>query len=225
MFTNGQGLEKLLFLSSFNVENLHIFASYCAVSIMYLLIFLSIISFTLMMERAIFFSHHLQRNQKCDTSFIEGLKQGRDQWVNGLEDFRGLEKEALRTVIHASELGIASTEECIIRQLNSFRLAGERYLHILGTMGSTAPFIGLLGTVMGIVNAFARLGAGDESGTHAVMQGISEALLATGLGLFVAIPALLAFNSFRQSLTKKILHLEGLCRAILMQMKAEKAGV
>jgi biopolymer transport protein ExbB len=72
----------------------------------------------------------------------------------------------------------------------------KRGLGLLATIGSTAPFIGLFGTVVGIINAFRGIAATGSGGMAAVSGGISEALVATALGIFVAIPAVVAFNQF-----------------------------
>ena len=78
------------------------------------------------------------------------------------------------------------------------RLIFEKDLSILATLGANAPFIGLFGTVLGIIRAFAALGESAGSASS-VMSGISQALYATAAGLFVAIPAVLAFNYFSSS--------------------------
>jgi biopolymer transport protein ExbB/biopolymer transport protein TolQ len=72
----------------------------------------------------------------------------------------------------------------------------KRGLGFLATIGSTAPFVGLFGTVVGIINAFQGIAATGAGGMAAVSGGIAEALVATGLGIFVAIPAVVAFNHF-----------------------------
>ena len=72
----------------------------------------------------------------------------------------------------------------------------KRGLGTLATIGSTAPFIGLFGTVVGIINAFRGIAATGSGGMAAVSGGIAEALVATALGIFVAIPAVVAFNNF-----------------------------
>jgi biopolymer transport protein ExbB/biopolymer transport protein TolQ len=72
----------------------------------------------------------------------------------------------------------------------------KRGLGLLATIGSTAPFIGLFGTVVGIINAFRGIAASGSGGMAAVSGGIAEALVATALGIFVAIPAVVAFNQF-----------------------------
>jgi len=72
----------------------------------------------------------------------------------------------------------------------------ERYMTFLATTGSTAPFIGLFGTVWGIMNSFQALGNVNQATLAMVAPGISEALIATAMGLFAAIPAVIGFNSF-----------------------------
>lgn len=72
----------------------------------------------------------------------------------------------------------------------------ERYVGFLATVGSTAPFVGLLGTVVGIINSFQGISADGGGGLSSVAGGISEALVATAVGLLVAIPAVVMYNSF-----------------------------
>ncbi|MGC9007387.1 MAG: MotA/TolQ/ExbB proton channel family protein [Sulfurihydrogenibium sp.] len=76
------------------------------------------------------------------------------------------------------------------------RLQLEKRLGILATFGNNAPFIGLFGTVLGVIKAFHHLGTSSEFGVRVVMTGISEALVATAMGLFVAIPAVIGYNYF-----------------------------
>ena len=81
-------------------------------------------------------------------------------------------------------------------------------LGIIGTIGSTAPFIGLFGTVLGIIRAFSDLAVTGGVGPAAVSDGIAEALVATAAGLFVAVPAVIAYNYFVRSVQRHALALE-----------------
>lgn len=91
------------------------------------------------------------------------------------------------------------------------QIAGlERGLGILGTIGSTAPFVGLFGTVVGIIRAFSDLAADMSGGPSVVAAGVSEALVATAAGLFVAIPSVIAYNFFTRSARRQFLELETL---------------
>jgi biopolymer transport protein ExbB len=97
------------------------------------------------------------------------------------------------------------------------RIRLERRLAFLGTLGSNAPFIGLLGTVIGIVMAFDALGAAGPNATApaAVMGAISEALVATAAGLAVAIPAVVAFNAFQRRIKVLLAEADALGRQLL----------
>lgn len=90
----------------------------------------------------------------------------------------------------------------------TLRLSLEARIGILATFGNNAPFIGLFGTVLGIINAFHTLSKGDEFGINAVMGGISEALVATAAGLFVAIPSVIAYNYFIRKIKMLLLETE-----------------
>lgn len=85
----------------------------------------------------------------------------------------------------------------------------ENGLTVLATLGSNAPFIGLFGTVLGIIQAFGALG-NHQNNTADIMTGISEALIATAIGLFVAIPAVIAFNFFSRELKILLVNAEAL---------------
>ncbi|MDD2449355.1 MAG: MotA/TolQ/ExbB proton channel family protein [Sulfurimonas sp.] len=88
------------------------------------------------------------------------------------------------------------------------KLILEKRLGILATFGNNAPFIGLFGTVLGVINAFAALSNESEFGVNAVMGGISEALVATAAGLFVAIPSVIAYNYFVRKIRMTLLKRE-----------------
>ncbi len=85
------------------------------------------------------------------------------------------------------------------------KLQLEKRLGILATFGNNAPFIGLFGTVLGVMKAFHDLGVSNEFGIRVVMEGISEALVATALGLFVAIPCVMSYNFFVRKIKKILL--------------------
>jgi biopolymer transport protein ExbB len=102
----------------------------------------------------------------------------------------------------------------------------ERNLTILATLGSNAPFIGLFGTVLGIIKAFHDLagsGAGG-GGPSVVMAGISEALVATAVGLMVAIPAVVAFNYFNRRVRALMTQVDWLAHQAMVEVKRALAG-
>lgn len=85
------------------------------------------------------------------------------------------------------------------------RLKAENRLSWLATIGSNAPFVGLFGTVLGIIKAFHDLSQQGTQGSSVVSAGISEALVATAVGLFVAIPAVIAYNYFQRKVRDMLL--------------------
>jgi len=92
--------------------------------------------------------------------------------------------------------GLPGLERALYRAATAEMMTLEDSLNWLATTGSVTPFIGLFGTVIGIVNAFQGLGQGGTTTIQAVAPGISEALVATAAGLFAAIPAVIAYNHF-----------------------------
>lgn len=92
---------------------------------------------------------------------------------------------------------INSAERAVERNMLVEIVSLKRGLAIVATVGSTAPFVGLLGTVVGIINAFAMMGKSGSAGINAIIIPIAEALIATGLGLGVAIPAVWFYNYFQ----------------------------
>ena len=111
--------------------------------------------------------------------------------VAGLQEFRAhqMSTEIPGEEIEASKRALERAEAIVHAEL-------KRGVSSLATIGSTAPFVGLFGTVVGIINAFKGIATEKSAGLGAVAGGISEALVATAIGLFVAIPAVWVFNYF-----------------------------
>ncbi|MGV3625191.1 MAG: MotA/TolQ/ExbB proton channel family protein [Archangium sp.] len=101
---------------------------------------------------------------------------------------------AFKTAPADKDVAIESVARALERQAAREVQSFKRGLGVLATVGSTAPFIGLLGTTMGIVNAFQQMAAAGSGGLGTISAGISEALITTAFGLLVAIPAVMAFN-------------------------------
>ena len=95
---------------------------------------------------------------------------------------------------------------------------------MLATMGNNAPFVGLFGTVLGIIKAFNDLALTGQSGVTVVMAGISSALIATAFGILVAIPAVVANNYFASRLKQTQTGTESLSHIILAYLKEDKKG-
>jgi biopolymer transport protein ExbB len=104
------------------------------------------------------------------------------------------------------------------------RIEMDKNLGVLGTLGNNAPFIGLFGTVLGIIKAFADLSRNSGGGAGAVMAGISEALVATAVGLMVAIPAVIAFNFFQTKVRKTLARVDAVAHMVLATFDPAGAG-
>lgn len=167
--------------------------------IMWLLIVLSVLSVAVMIERAIYFATHSMGSVGDVAALLQ--KGDFEGAVKAVADKRGLEAEVVRQGVQAAPLGPSSVEKVVSKVLKEERLRYERFLSFLGTLGNNAPFIGLFGTVLGIIQAFSELAKNAKAGTMTtggsnIMAGISEALVATAVGLLVALPAVATYNVF-----------------------------
>jgi biopolymer transport protein ExbB/TolQ len=114
-----------------------------------------------------------------------------------------------RVMLQTASNDPSQVDRAVKSYLSLQRSRLEEGLTVLATLGSNAPFIGLFGTVLGIIQSFGALGA-HQTDAADIMVGISEALVATALGLFVAIPAVVAFNVFSKRLKNIIVKSEAL---------------
>jgi len=172
-----------------------------ATAILYLLFFLSILSFAIAIEKYIQYKRDNPLGDAFKADLVSRLNK-RD--VKGalslVEGVRGLKAAVIREGLGNFDEGPAVVRELMDSREVIERNRLDRRLIILGTIGNNAPFIGLLGTVMGIIRAFHDLAMATTEGPNSVMAGISEALIATAVGLFVAIPAVVFYNFFKAKL-------------------------
>ncbi len=169
--------------------------------VLWLLAILSIFSFAVMLERWLYFTTHSLKNS--DELLLKLAKGELDAVKSAVGDKSGMEAAVLREGLAWKDKGPDAVQEIIDATLASERPRYERFLSILGTLGSNTPFIGLFGTVLGIIKAFADLGASGVKGSdiqRTVMSGVSEALVATAMGLAVAIPAVFGYNFLTRAL-------------------------
>jgi biopolymer transport protein ExbB/biopolymer transport protein TolQ len=142
------------------------------------------------------FGKFLHGQQIQVQELIEAVRAHENSYVAqvvsaGILEYDGV-RQAGRDPVGSLELVSSSLRDSMSETLIQLR-AG---LGFLATIGSTAPFIGLFGTVVGIINAFQSIAAAGSGGMAVVSGGIAEALISTALGIFVAIPAVCAFNHF-----------------------------
>ena len=127
----------------------------------------------------------------------------------------------LRNLMDARRQNLRALSDVIAASLSREQLRYNRYTSILGTIANNAPFIGLLGTVIGILNSFSQLGGvlEGEARTELVMVSISEALVATAVGLAVAIPAVVVFNVFRNRTRRTATEVDATARLLLARLQ------
>jgi biopolymer transport protein ExbB len=191
--------------------------------VMWLLIALSIVSLAVMIERALYFSRH--SFGAVDAIMAKLASGDLDGAVKLVGDRRGLEAEVLRQGAKAAPRGAEAVEEMIEATIGRERLRYERFLSYLGTLGNNAPFIGLFGTVLGIVGAFAALAENAKAGAMTegaadIMSGVSEALVATAVGLMVALPAVAVYNVFGRWLKNIVARAECVGHALASLLKS-----
>jgi biopolymer transport protein ExbB len=115
--------------------------------------------------------------------------------------------------------GAASAEERMLAATQTQRVAMERRLVFLGTLGANAPFVGLLGTVIGIIGAFHELDASAGKVSAGLMGQVGEALVATAVGILVALPAVAFYNLFQRLNRTRLAHAEALGRELLATLR------
>lgn len=155
------------------------------------------------------------------TKWIE--KQEWDRFRSWAENGKTLRAGTARAILQASVIGSPQVDRAVRSFLSLEKTRLEEGLTVLATLGSNAPFIGLFGTVLGIIQSFGALGAHQNS-TSEIMIGISEALVATAVGLFVAIPAVVAFNALSRKLRVILINSEALKDFYLSRVRGNENG-
>jgi biopolymer transport protein ExbB len=206
--------------------------------VLWLMLVLSVVSLAIMLERAwLFWSLRddvasLMRDlgRFLRAGDLEGARQRMEQSPSA-------EAAVVIAGIVEADLGADAAEEAMAGASALQRTKLERRLAYLGTLGNNAPFIGLLGTVIGIVGAFEEFGKGAAQAapaaaaaaagpSEAVMRNIAEALVATAVGLIVAIPAVFAFNTFQRIVKVTLSNTDALGHVLLAHLKAKpESGV
>src|SRR4051812_2148598 len=207
----------------------HILLELGATPIMYLMIALSVVSVAIMIERGWFFTLVSENIAKLAEALGERLNA---HDLTGARDLVATSKSAEAAIVAAGlrqlARGADAAQEAMASATALQRMRLERRLAFLGTLGNNAPFIGLLGTVIGIVQAFEKLqsaGTGGAAGPGTdVMGAIAEALVATAIGLVVAIPAVAAFNYFQRKIRATLANSEALAHILLAYAKGEAAA-
>ncbi len=155
-----------------------------------------------------------------DRYLTSGDRSDFQQALGGLE---GLEARILSAGVGVADLGAEAAEKAMTGTATAEKLRMERGLNFIATVGANAPFVGLFGTVLGIIQAFADLAANTDEASTAVMAGISEALVATAVGLLVAIPAVVLYNSLSRVVKNRLARSASLADLVLARISGEAA--
>jgi biopolymer transport protein ExbB len=169
--------------------------------VLWLLIGLSVISVGIMIERGAFYLNRQLPNREALADWLLGGSLAKARAA--VADREGIEAEVVSAALGQAENGADSVAKVVDAVIKRSRLEYEARLAFLATLGNNAPFIGLFGTVLGIIRAFSDLARNPSAtGASSVMSGISEALIATAVGLLVALPAVVAYNIFQRALRR-----------------------
>ena len=202
-----------------NIERIQHVANYGPRWVLWILIIASVIALAIVIERAIVLLSSRDNVLKLRRELRALLGQ---QDLAGarkrLDASPSFEASIARAGLDAD--GAASAEERMRSEQQVARITLERHLGFLGTLGSNAPFVGLLGTVIGIVRAFRKLAESTGQVSAGLLSEIGEALIATAIGILVAIPAVVFFNFFQRAIKARLGQSEALRHEVLAYLKA-----
>ena len=219
------------------------FAMLGAEWVMWVLVLLSIASVAVMLERWRYYRSLNDDLDKLADDVRGALRKGDVAAAKSrLEKSPAPAAAVALAGVAEMDYGMKSAEEAMAGAQVRVRLNLERYLAFLGTVGNNAPFVGLFGTVIGIIQAFDKLKASENAAreaarraaqagsaaaqgldTGAIMGTLAEALVATAIGLFVAIPAVAAYNFFQRRVKGILASSDTLSHVVLASMAATNA--
>jgi biopolymer transport protein ExbB len=205
--------------------------SFGAAWVMWMLIGLSVVSVAIMLERGWFYFSLRDDLSGLAKKLREHLRKGDyDGARSVLEGSPSAEAAVVAAGLAEADRGHRAAEEAMEGAKALQRMKLERRLAFLGTLGNNAPFIGLFGTVIGVVQAFEGLAKESTQAAQTaaaapqeVMAAIAEALVATAVGLAVAIPAVVAFNFYQRHSKGILANTEALSRVLLSYLVGDDA--
>ncbi|CAN5884624.1 MotA/TolQ/ExbB proton channel family protein [soil metagenome] len=190
--------------------------------VLWLMLGLSLGAIAVMFERLWFFIQERPPRALIAAAMRTLADKGPAAALKQLSGARSMEAAVARTCLTFAADGPAAVEEHKAAALEEERMRYEKRIAFLGTLGNNAPFIGLFGTVLGIIRAFHDLAGNTMQGTQAVMSGIAEALVATGVGLLVALPAVATYNAFIRRVETSVAASESTAHSILAYLKTAR---
>lgn len=189
-------------------------ADFVVKCVMSLLFLASIASWAIIFERILFYKKQWRDTRSFEKSFWSGaslqtLLQESESVANKNNAMAAIFNSGLTEFSHLQSNGSRQRQEIIDGAQRAMQIAQAKEtdqmtwpLSLLATIGSVSPYVGLFGTVWGIMHAFQALGTVQQASIAMVAPGISEALIATAIGLFAAIPAVIAYNRFNNQVSR-----------------------
>ena len=200
------------------------FASLGAEWVMWLMIILGFIMIVFAIERLTLFLKSQVDVASLGRELAERLSEGHvAQARERFEKGSSMEHRVIADGLAQFHKGPVFAEQIMMSTLTREKQRFNRFLSYFGTLGNNTPFIGLFGTVIGIILAFKELGLNPKGGLEVIGPLIAEALVATAVGLFVAIPAVVLFNWFKSMLKERIGNTEFLMRIVLAYLNDTEA--
>jgi biopolymer transport protein ExbB len=204
-------------------ERLTAFAMLGAGWVMWLLVLLSVIILAIILERA----WYLWKTRTNALALQEALRKKLDQGdYEGAEKLLSISPSFEASIARAGISGAEGGPEVAEERIRGAKVVAkgrmERNLAFIGTVGNNAPFVGLLGTVIGIIRAFQALHESQGQVSEGLMAEVGEALVATAIGLLVALPAVAAYNFFQRVIKGRLAWSDALGHDILAALKQPK---
>lgn len=199
-------------------------ASFGADWVNWVLVAVSLTGMTVFFDRLQLYVRTRERFASLHADFSRSLQGGEVAGALAAVVGDSLLRNVLRaglSLVSRGERQAASVEQAMLGQLAEERARYDARLSVLQTIGNTAPLVGLLGTVIGIVGAFyvlGKLGTAQAANNSSIMSSIGEALVTTGFSIAVAVPAVVAFNALRAHVNGRVKQAEALMRELLANL-------
>jgi biopolymer transport protein ExbB/TolQ len=201
------------------------FAQLGAEWVLWLLIVLSVISIGIMIDRFLWF-----RERDADTEQFNRELRGafeRDELKRVVDKYKDAPAIPIQVALRGIDQidgGPSAAAEAMHGERARWRRTADKNLIVLGTLGNNVPFVGLFGTVLGVMSAFVELTHKDAEAEKRTLDTIAEALSATAFGLFVAIPAVVAFNYFTRRIRVLMAGADECAHQVLALIHAKEHG-
>jgi biopolymer transport protein TolQ len=208
--------------TDFSLWKLFVRADFVVKSVIIILLASSVYSWALIFDKYKLFKKINTTTEDFENKFwkAKSAESFNNSLTNKSQDpvtsiFKSAMNELIKTKSKSSAVQVARVERILeITTDNQIKII-EKNFTFLATVGATAPFIGLFGTVWGIMNSFQSIAISRNTSLAIVAPGIAEALFATALGLLAAIPAVIAYNKFNSDLKKYTARIENFCKRFL----------